>query len=475
MFRYIIKRILIFIPTLFAISLVIYMLSVFAPGDPVVNMLSKQQGEGNQSDKIAGEEEYEKMRRKLNLHLPVFYFNLATQADSDTLHKVKKKDHQALLSRLTYEYGEWDNVSNYYHTLRKYENDVFGFKADSVSRVPISSIKNTISKLYLDYDEKLLANHFGKIDGYIAKTNDTLGVVQPGFAEVKTAYAKMVDNPNNIKKYLPAIHWHGTNNRYHKWITRFLVFDFGISYQDQLLISEKIGERIYWTMLISILSIILTYILAVPLGIFSAVNKGKPMDNITSTLLFILYSLPNFWIATLLINYLCNPEYLQLFPAFGVGSDLVEGKSFFSAMFIRLHHLILPLICWTYGSLAFLSRQMRGGMLGVLRQDYIRTARAKGLNEKTVIWKHAFRNSLLPIITLFANVFPLMISGSIVIEVIFTLPGMGKMLVDAMVFQDFPVVFTIVMMVAALTMIGYLIADILYAVVDPRITYSSKS
>ncbi|MGB1218117.1 MAG: ABC transporter permease, partial [Saprospiraceae bacterium] len=103
--------------------------------------------------------------------------------------------------------------------------------------------------------------------------------------------------------------------------------------------------------------------------------------------------------------------------------------------------------------------------------DYIRTARAKGLDERKIVWKHAFRNSLLPVITLFAGVFPLMISGSVVIEVIFSLPGMGMMLIDAMKFQDFPVVFTVVMMAATLTMVGYLIADILYAIVDPRITY----
>ena len=449
------------------------MLSVFAPGDPIVNMLSRQQGDGNQSDKIAGEEDYEKMRRKFNFHLPTFYFNLATQADSDTLHKIKKKGHQELLARLTSEYGDWDNVSHYYHTVRKYENDLYAFETDSASVMPISKVKSSIIKLYLDYDDKKLQNQFNKIDGYLVEANDSLDLVTSGFAEVKKSYANMIDHPNNINKYIPAIHWHGTNNRYHKWITRFLVFDFGISYKDQLLISDKIGERIYWTMLLSILSIFLTYLLAIPLGVFSAVNKGKTIDNVSSTVLFMLYSLPNFWIATLLINYLCNPEYLQLFPAFGVGT-ITEGQSFFGVFFTRAHHLILPLFCWTYASLAFLSRQMRGGMLGVLRQDYIRTARAKGLSENKVIWKHGFKNSLLPIITLFANVFPRMIAGSVVLEVIFSLPGMGEMLVKAMADQNFPVVFTIVMMVAVLTMIGYLIADILYAFVDPRITYSSK-
>ncbi len=250
----------------------------------------------------------------------------------------------------------------------------------------------------------------------------------------------------------------------------FLRFDFGKSYQDKRPISHKIGDAIWWTMLLSIISILLTYLIAIPIGVFSARNNGTTADGIVTTILFMFYSLPNFWIATLLIIFLCQPDYLDIFPPYGVGNP-PEDISFFGMFQIRAYHLVLPLFCWTYPSLAFLSRQMRGGMLSVLRQDYIRTARAKGLEESKVIWKHTFRNSLLPIITLFANVFPRMISGSIVIEVIFTIPGMGSTLFEAIKWPDFPMVFTVVMLAAILTMIGYLIADILYALVDPRITY----
>jgi peptide/nickel transport system permease protein len=225
---------------------------------------------------------------------------------------------------------------------------------------------------------------------------------------------------------------------------------------------------LYWTMLLSFLSIVITYLISIPIGVFSARKKGSKADNIISTFLFMLYSLPNFWIATLLIVFVGTE--LGWFPIFGVGEVAVDA-GFWETLRVRSYHLFLPLLCWTYPSLAFLSRQMRGGMLTVLRQDFIRTARAKGLEEKKVIWKHAFRNSLLPIITLFAGVFPRMISGSIVIEVIFSIPGMGSTMLSAIDAKDFPLVFTIVMFSAILTIIGYLIADILYAIVDPRITY----
>ncbi len=474
MFRYILKRILIFIPTLLVISLVIFMLGVYAPGDPVINLMTVTSGGENMDDKKAGEEAYIKKWKELDMHLPVFYFTISSQADCDTLYKIHRKAHRETLGALSNKHGNWGDVQTYYKRLQSFENTVLDFTPDSASTKSWGRLRDNVGNLYHKNEPASIENALGKLDNYVGKINDSLNVLSPALALLKTDYNSIVSNASPLKKYIPSFNWYGFNNRYHNWITRFAMFDFGISYQDRKPIAKKIGDNIFWTMLISIISIILTYLFAVPLGVFSAIKKGTTADSITTTFLFILYSLPNFWIATLLIIFLCNPQYLHWFPAFGVGTEAAEGKSFLAAMGIRIHHLILPLFCWTYGSLAFLSRQMRGGMLGILRQDYIRTARAKGLPENKVIWKHAFRNSLLPVITIFANIFPLMISGSVVIEVIFTIPGMGRMLVDAMVAQDFPVVFTIVMMVAVLTMIGYLIADILYAFVDPRITYNSK-
>jgi peptide/nickel transport system permease protein len=219
---------------------------------------------------------------------------------------------------------------------------------------------------------------------------------------------------------------------------------------------------------------IFAYLFAVPLGVTSAVKKGTKTERGITTGLFILYSLPNFWIATMMIIFLCGGDFLDWFPAFGLGTLPADAP--FSERFAETtYHLILPVICWTYGSLAFISRQMRGGMLNVIGQDYIRTARAKGLDENTVIWKHALRNSLIPIITLFANIFPLAISGSFVIESIFSIPGMGKVSLDALVARNYPIIFTVMMFTAILTLVGNLVADVLYAVVDPRISFSGKS
>jgi ABC-type dipeptide/oligopeptide/nickel transport system permease component len=205
--------------------------------------------------------------------------------------------------------------------------------------------------------------------------------------------------------------------------------------------------------------------------------KGSYMDNLSTTVLFILYSLPSFWIGTLLIVFFTTKNYglmYDWFPTSGVQSmELANNPdvSFTEKYMDILYHLFLPTFCITISSFAYLSRQMRGAMLGVLRQDYIRTADSKGLSEHKVIWKHAFRNSLFPIITLFSSVFPRALSGAIAIELIYNVPGMGVLVLRAIGERDWPIVFTVAMLAAILTMIGNLIADILYAVVDPRISF----
>jgi len=293
-------------------------------------------------------------------------------------------------------------------------------------------------------------------------------------AESKAAYLNVKNNATSWKTYLPSFSWYGLNNQYHKWATRFIKGDFGISYLDGRAVGTKIKEGVFWTMFMSIIAMIITYVIAIPLGIYSAVNKGGYFDQISTTLLFVLYSLPSFWIATLMVVFLTGGDYLDLFPTYGVGEGINTPLDYFKSAsnFGKLNHLILPMICWTYGSFAYLSRQMRGGMLTVVGQDFIRTAKAKGLSEKVVVLKHALRNALLPIITLFASVFPRAIGGSVILEVIFNLPGMGFLSFNAIVARDYPIVFAVFMFSAILTLVGYLVADVLYAVVDPRISYN---
>lgn len=473
MFKYVLKRIFFFIPTMLIISVLTFALSKVAPGDPVKLALgNRDQGEtGSSVDKMAGEKAYLDMAEQLGLNQPAFYFDFSNAATPDTLYKYIKKPERDNVERLIGMYGNWPQIQDYYAQIKKVEYTLLDAQQDSASFDAGRTIKQNCERLYLEYKDR-------NVSAYIAQM-DEAAAAHPNFAAVKaetgklnSAYAKMKAEATPSRNYMPDFKWHGFQSQYHQWLTKFVQLDFGISYIDKRPIWSKLKDALPWTLLLNLCSILLSYLIAIPLGISSARNKDSVADRVTTVGLFILYSLPVFWIATLLITFVTTDEYgMNWFPTFGLG-DISDDMNFMDVFIERGYHIILPVFCLTYGSLAYLSRQMRGGVLSVLRQDYIRTARAKGLPEGTVVWRHAVRNSLIPIITIFASLFPAAISGAFIIENIFSIPGMGKIAFEGLIARDYPMVFTVMVFSAFLTLVGALVADITYALVDPRISYN---
>tara|TARA_B100001115_G_C15842576_1_gene422959 strand:- start:684 stop:1733 length:1050 start_codon:yes stop_codon:yes gene_type:complete len=280
-------------------------------------------------------------------------------------------------------------------------------------------------------------------------------------------------NPKSIFSRL-TFRFNGLKNQYHIWTMNTLKLDFGNSFRDNEPVIDKMKSRIPVTMTLNFIAIFITYVISIPLGIYSAINDKSLFERITTFVVFILYSLPSFWIGILAITFLCGGDFLDIFPYAGLHSTYLENMTPFEKFLDYVWHLILPIIIITYGSFAYLSRQMRTSMLEVVRQDYIRTARSKGLAEKTIIFKHALRNSLIPIVTMLASLLPAMISGSIIIETIFSIPGMGLLGYEAIMSRDYPIVMAVFTISSVLTLFGILIADILYSVVDPRITFNKN-
>lgn len=262
--------------------------------------------------------------------------------------------------------------------------------------------------------------------------------------------------------------------QYWLWINRIATLDFGDSIKFKRPVWDVIIERIPVSIRLALTAIFLSYLIAIPLGIFSASHQYTKSDRIITLLLFILYSLPSFWVATMLIVFLGGGDFLDFFPVFGLASIGAEKLPFWSRFFDAAWHFVLPVFCMTYASLAVLSRYMRTAMLEVIRQDYITTARAKGLSENKVIFKHALRNSLIPIITLLSGILPAIMGGSIIIETIFTIPGMGRLAWEAILARDYPVIMAELTIVSFLTLFGILLSDILYSVVDPRIAFQRR-
>jgi peptide/nickel transport system permease protein len=257
--------------------------------------------------------------------------------------------------------------------------------------------------------------------------------------------------------------------QYILWVKRIFTLDFGFSYKDHRNVWDKISERLPITIQLNIISMFLVYLIAIPCGIYSSTHEGSFADKILTLGFFFLYSLPSFWVAVLLIMLFGGGDFWDIFPVYGISSIGSETMSLLPWLVDRAWHMVLPVICLTYAGFAYLSRLTRASMLEVIREDYVRTARAKGLSERVVIFKHAFRNALLPLITLFAFLLPSMFGGSVIIESIFSVPGMGQLGFEAVLSRDYPVIMAITAISALLTLIGLLISDILYAALDPRI------
>ena len=283
-------------------------------------------------------------------------------------------------------------------------------------------------------------------------------------------------NPNMNEEAVKRIRAHyGLDQpwsiQYFKWLRNMAVLDFGRSFApDNRPVIDKIAERIPITLLINILSMVLIFSVAIPIGVMSAVKQDSMFDRVSSLIVFIGFAIPTFWLALLMMIL------------FGVKLDWLPISGFRSLNYSHLSsvgrildigkHLIMPIFVSAFGGLAGMSRYMRSNMLEVIRQDYITTARAKGLDERTVIFKHAFRNALLPVITILGLSVPGLIGGSVIFETIFAIPGMGQLFYQSVMMRDYPTIMGILVIGAALTLVGNLLADLLYSWADPRIRVS---
>lgn len=259
--------------------------------------------------------------------------------------------------------------------------------------------------------------------------------------------------------------------QYLLWLGRLVRLDFGESYKDFRPVRDKIAEALPVTLQINLISILLIYLISVPIGVYSATHHRSRGDAALTLALFVLYSLPSFWVAMLLILYLGGGEYWDLFPSYGLNQFGADQWPWWRWLADRAWHLALPVFCLTYGGLAALSRYARAGMIETIRQDYIRTARAYGFSEKVVVFKYALRNSLIPIITLLGTLLPALIGGSVIIEKVFSIPGMGRLGFEAILSRDYPLVMGILSISALLTLGGLLVSDLMYAIVDPRVKF----
>jgi peptide/nickel transport system permease protein len=260
--------------------------------------------------------------------------------------------------------------------------------------------------------------------------------------------------------------------QYGWWLRGAVTFDFGSSFIDHRPVTERIAEKLPNTFLLNLLAFILAAVIGVPIGMWSAARSGTVIERVTAVASFLLYSLPIFWVALLLMQLFAIK--LNVLPLFGMTSDDYLDLTASMKLADRAKHLVLPVVTLAYGQLAIFARFAKSALTEVIRQDYITTARAKGAASGTVMWRHAFRNALIPLITLFGLTLPYLISGSVIVEQIFQWDGIGHLYFEAILSRDYPTVLGLTVATAVATLIASLFADLLYAVADPRIRLETQ-
>jgi microcin C transport system permease protein len=260
--------------------------------------------------------------------------------------------------------------------------------------------------------------------------------------------------------------------RYLLWLKNIVTLDFGDSFSSEEPVLNVIASKFPVSLQFGIVSFILTYLVCIPLGVMKAIKDGTQFDAFSSLVLYIMWAIPPLMLGVLLIVFFAGGSFFDWFPIMGTTSDDYEFLTLWGKILDRIHHFILPLICYIIGNFTVLTFLMKNSLLDEIRSDYVRTARAKGLSEKVVIYKHALRNSLIPIATGFGSFVGVFFAGSIIIEQIFSLDGMGLLGYRAALERDYNVLMALIFIQSVLMLFGRLISDFLYVAVDPRIDFS---
>ncbi|MCC7136904.1 MAG: ABC transporter permease [Planctomycetes bacterium] len=477
MFTYVVKRVLLMVPTLFGISLVLWLVMLAAPGRPGGDGagFGETETKGDPTKDIAkGESEF-LFRRQFALDRPVFWNGWTSLTVADVraalddarapIQSVGAKRKRLATERLE----DWGTYA--VPSLVALLLETEGADQDAVQYW----LRRCAHQRTIPTQDPALMERNRRF----ASENAELATVawKDG--------ASPADRAAGVARWQAWFEgrkgrweWSGldrfriglTDTQFGTYWGNLLRLDLGTSHQYKRPVVDLILERLQVSMVLSILSILIIYVLAIPIGIGAAVGAGSPADRGTSLVLFLLYSLPSFFVGTVLLAAFTRGQHAP-FPTSGFSDSESFGWNTWDRLKDILWHITLPLVTMTYSGLAGLSRFARSGMLDVLRADYVRTARAKGLGEGAVIFRHAARNGMMPIVTLLAGFLPALVGGSVVVEYIFNLKGMGLLTIEAINNRDYNIVVGETLIVAALTQLGILLSDVLYAVMDPRISY----
>jgi peptide/nickel transport system permease protein len=484
MSTYVLHRLLIMIPTFFGISLVVFVVLNLAPGRPGSAQQAGDLSVDAQSDQ--SQESYRIFLEQFNLDKPIL-LNTRFAVSHSTIQRrvaVAAGLSPATTSERLEAQDELENLGGYaVPALVEIARSTKQPEGSELRDAALTFLRLGARRRLRDpYDPSPSAEtraYNRDVDSENAYTR-TLSYAANAPAERKRSVFDAWMKWHDVHRERFEYDWQDkarialTDTRFFTYWKNLVQLDFGVSLVTREPVIATLLSKLRYSLSPSVTSLLLAYALAIPLGLFSAVRRGTRADRAVTLTLFALYSLPSFFVASLLLVFLSEgSDYplLRLFPTGGWQSPDSRELTTLAQLADIGWHLVLPLVCLTYGSLAALSRYMRTGLLDVIQADYIRTARAKGLEERVVIGKHAFRNGLLPILTLLAGLLPAILGGSVIVEYIFGIPGMGLWVVESINARDYNAIMAIQLVSTLLVLFGILLTDLSYAVVDPRIRY----
>jgi peptide/nickel transport system permease protein len=477
---YVLRRLILMIPTFFGISLVLFLILNLAPGRPGA------QRAGDLAQSMRGEvtqESFRIFREQFHLDKPTLFnarFALTAAEIERDVTLAAGLDPAATAADRIRAQDELEDLGAYSvpHLARLLDSKNHRLRDASAYFLRLNALRPLEDPFnsnprpevrarnqVIDRENARLRSLRFPMDAQEGEKLAVIGELQRWYAEHADRYRYGFTKKVSI--FL-------TDTRFFSYWKNLLRFDFGVSLTSREPVVATLLSKLKYSLSLSVGSLLLAYAIAIPLGIFSAVKKGTRADRVVTTGLFMMYSLPSFFVATLLLYFFSagsNFPSLRFFPTGGWSSGDSNDYTTLGSLGDVLWHLVLPIICMTYGSLAALSRYMRAGMLDVLHADFVRTARAKGLSERVVIGKHALRNGLLPILTLLAGLLPAVLGGSVIVEFIFGIPGMGLWTVEAIYQRDYNVILAVELFSTILVLFGLLLTDLSYALVDPRIRF----
>ncbi len=404
----------------------------------------------------------ETQKQKSGLDKAPFFLSIHPLSEPDTLYRIFDPIELQAVRRLAFSYGDWARIE-------AFRRAVIGLLL-ALDFVPagdsqkqsylIQDIREGSRGLLRQGDTRSIQQQLDSLKTYLSLAN--LQSPMPAFQQLKTTWSDLVRHPARWRTFVPVPAWHGWDNQYTNWLSAVIFhFDFGRNDANRD-VSRSIRSLLPRTMLFAGLGILLAFLMAIPLAMWSAANVGKKRERMVATGLFMLDSLPSFWLGLMLLFFLADPEYLGWFP-----SSWEPNAPFWQ----QVHSMILPLLVYINGSLAFLTRTLRASILEIQREPFILTARAQGYSQRHILWRHTLRPALLPMITVIGTVFPLLVSGSVILEELFNINGLGYTILKSTLSNERNIVLAVFTLSSLLTLLGYFVSDLLYAWADPRIRF----